>query len=63
MEGAVGYTAPREELIPDWLNGQEAELEDHNELNEIRRRRLERLSCHEAKKSSESSEWNRLISE
>lgn len=56
MEGAVGYTAPREELIPDWLDGQEAELEDHNELNEIRRRRLERLSCHDAKKSSESSE-------
>lgn len=43
LEGAVGYTLPKEEFIPEWSDPREEESEDH-ELSEIRRRRVQRFS-------------------
>ena len=43
LEGAVGYTPPPEEKIPDWAL-QDQQPEENQELNEIRRRRLQRFS-------------------
>ena len=43
LEGAVGYTPPPEEKIPDWAL-QEQQPEENDELNEIRRRRVQRFS-------------------
>ena len=39
LEGAVGFSAPKVENIPDW--SQEEESED---INEMRQRRLKRFS-------------------
>lgn len=53
LEGAVGFTPPQDELLADWTEATDADLEDRNELREIRRRRLEHLS--DSNKSSPSS--------
>lgn len=41
LEGAAGYTPPKEEMIPEWEDPTKEEHKD--EADEIRRRRLERF--------------------
>ncbi|KAK7493457.1 hypothetical protein BaRGS_00015357 [Batillaria attramentaria] len=42
LEGATGFTAPREMEVPEWEDPREEEHED--EMHEVRRRRLQRFS-------------------
>ena len=45
LEGAVGYTAPPETVLPSGESGAaQQDAEDSSELGEIRRRRLEKFS-------------------
>ena len=45
LEGAVGYTAPAETVLPSGeSSAPQQESEDNSELGEIRRRRLEKFS-------------------
>ncbi len=46
LEGAVGYTPPPDEIMPEW-KGNEPE-EESDELHEIRRRRLQKFSTGQA---------------
>ena len=41
LEGAMGYTPPKEEMIPEWEDPSKEEHRD--EADEVRRRRLERF--------------------
>lgn len=47
VEGASGYTPPKEEMIPAWVDPHE---ESHmDDLHEVRRRRLQKFSQSETK--------------
>lgn len=50
LEGATGFTPPKEEVIPDWEDPAKEEHED--EMHEIRRRRLQKFDQEQSAKQT-----------
>lgn len=50
LEGATGFTPPKEEVIPDWEDPTKEEHED--EMHEIRRRRLQKFDQEQSAKQT-----------
>lgn len=50
LEGATGFTPPKEEVIPDWEDPNKEEHED--EMHEIRRRRLQKFDQEQSAKQT-----------
>jgi hypothetical protein len=53
LEGATGYTPPKEEEIPQWEDPSKEEHED--EMHEVRRRRLQKFAQESNNQKSDST--------
>ena len=59
IEGAAGYTPPKEEMIPEWEDPSKEEHRD--EADEVRRRRLERFLSDSSNNSQTDSNKKRTV--